>query len=63
MIFECIRFYYNIQSEQQRIKAEAKVEELEATIARLKAGNIASPDSVTPTKQSGSIEEFSKVYF
>ncbi|KAL5111075.1 hypothetical protein TcWFU_010530 [Taenia crassiceps] len=48
------------QSEQQRIKAEAKVEELEATIARLKAGNIACSDSATPTKQSESIEEFSK---
>ncbi|VDK37391.1 unnamed protein product [Taenia asiatica] len=46
------------QSEQQRIKAEAKVEELEATIARLKAGNISSSDLAT--KQSGSIEEFSK---
>ncbi|EUB61969.1 hypothetical protein EGR_03242 [Echinococcus granulosus] len=48
------------QSERQRMKAEAKVEELEATIARLRTENIPSSDSAIPTKQSGSIEEFSK---
>ncbi|VDM19586.1 unnamed protein product [Hydatigera taeniaeformis] len=48
------------QSEQQRIRAEAKVEELEATITRLKSRSILTPDSAIPSKQLESMEEFNK---
>ncbi|VDD80530.1 unnamed protein product [Mesocestoides corti] len=48
------------QSEQQRMKAEAKIKELEDTVARLSAGSTIPPESTIATEHSVPVDELNK---